>query len=91
MVSWKDGSEPWIHLKDLKESNPVELSEFANVLCIASRSTFVWWVHYTLKKHGIILLAMKSRLRKTTHKYGIEIPASIFHVEKIDTKTDNHF
>ena len=30
MVTWKDGSTAWIHLKDLKDSNPVELAEYAH-------------------------------------------------------------
>ena len=34
---------------------------------------------------------MKSRLRKTTHKYGIEIPTSVAHAEQIDTKNGNIF
>ena len=29
MVTWKDSSTAWIHLKDLKDSNPVELAEYA--------------------------------------------------------------
>ena len=29
LVRWKDGSESWIPLKDLKESHPVELAEYA--------------------------------------------------------------
>ena len=28
-VLWKDGSQQWISLKDLKESNPVEIAEYA--------------------------------------------------------------
>ena len=29
LVAWKDGSETWLPLKDQKESNPVEVAEFA--------------------------------------------------------------
>ena len=28
-VQWKDGSSQWIPLKTLKESNPIEVAEFA--------------------------------------------------------------
>ena len=29
LVKWKDESETWIPLKDMKESHPVEVAEFA--------------------------------------------------------------
>ena len=50
-----------------------------------------WWISYTLMKRDIILSYVKSYIRKTTHKYGIEIPTSIEHVHMIDTKDENHF
>ena len=34
---------------------------------------------------------MKSRIRKTTHKYGIELPTSQTHAYKIDRKNKNTF
>ncbi len=34
---------------------------------------------------------VKSRLRKTTHKYGIEIPTSVTHTEQMDAKNGNTF
>ena len=90
-MRWKDGSESWIHLKDLKESHPVELAEYAKARGIAQEPAFHWWVMYAMRKRDIILSAVKSRLRKTTHKYGIEIPTSIAQAEKIDANNGNHF
>jgi hypothetical protein len=34
---------------------------------------------------------VKHRIRKTTHKYGIEIPTSVEHAYRIDTKNGNTF
>ena len=34
---------------------------------------------------------MKSRIRKTAHKYGIELPTSQTHAYKIDRKNKNTF
>ena len=31
LVRWKDGSESWVHLKDLKESHPVNTAEYATL------------------------------------------------------------
>jgi hypothetical protein len=51
----------------------------------------VWWVPYTLRKRDVILSAVKSRIRKTTHKYGIEIPTSLVHGYEIDKKNGDSF
>ena len=71
LVIWKDQSKTWIPLKDHKESNPVEVAEFAKAWCIEDEPAFCWWVPYILRKRDYIILAVKSRVRKTTHKYGI--------------------
>ena len=42
-------------------------------------------------KRDVILSAVKSCIRKTTHKYGIEIPTSVEHAHKIDAKNGNTF
>ena len=91
LVKWKDGSESWIHLKDLKESHPVELAEYAKSRGIADEPAFIWWVPYTLRKRDIILSAVNKRIRKTTHKYGIELPTDASHGHKIDAKNGNTF
>ena len=86
-----DGSESWIHLKDMKESHPVEVAEFARARGITDELAFEWWVTYTLLKIDVILASVKSRIRKTTHKYGIELPTSQTHAYKIDRKNKNTF
>ena len=89
LVAWKDGSETWIPLKDLKESNPVEVAEFARARGIDDEPAFAWWVPYTLRKRDIIISKIKARIRKTTHKYGIEIPRSVEHAKELDEKNNN--
>jgi hypothetical protein len=86
LVRWKDQSESWIHLKDMKESHPVEVAEFAKVRGIADDLAFIWWVPCTLRKRDIILLAVRSHIRKATHKYRIEIPNNNEHAYEIDRK-----
>jgi len=71
LVQWADDSETWIPLRHMKESNPVEVADFARARGIANEPAFAWWVPYTLRKRDVILSAIKSRVRKTTHKYGI--------------------
>ena len=91
LVRWKDGSESWVPLKDLKESHPVEVAEFAKARGINDEPAFAWWVPYTLRKRDVILAAVKSRIRKTTHKYGIEVPNSVEHAYQVDKKNGDTF
>ena len=75
----------------MKESHPIKVAEFAKARGIANEPAFEWWVPYTLRKRDVILAAVKSRIRKTTHKYGVEVPTSQTHAYKIDTTNKNTF
>ena len=89
LVKWKGQSESWVKLSELKESHPVETAEFAKSRGIDDEAAFAWWVPHTLRKRNAIISAMKTRLRKTTHKYGIEIPTSVEHAMEVDQKNGN--
>ena len=89
LVKWRDQSESWVKLSELKESHPVETAEFAKSRGIDNESAFAWWVPHTLKKRNAIISAMKVRLRKTAQKYRIEIPTSVDHAMEIDRKNRN--
>ena len=89
LILWKDGDEQWIPLKDLKESHPVEVSEFTKARDISHKPAFSWWVPYRLRKHDVIFSAINTRIRKTMHKYGIEITRTIEHANNIDAKNGN--
>jgi hypothetical protein len=41
-VQWKDGSTSWEHLKDLKESHPVQVAEHAVANGIDAEPAFAW-------------------------------------------------
>ena len=88
-VKWKDGSVTWAPLKDLKESNPVEVAEYAKARGIKDKPAFAWWVPFTLRKRDAVISAVNLRVRKTTHKYGIEIPTSVEHAKEIDSRNKN--
>ncbi len=89
LVRWKSNATEWIPLKDMKESYPVQTAEFATSRGIHTEPAFTWWVPYTLRKRDVIISAVKARLRKTSHKYGKEIPTSIAHAYEIDKKNGN--
>ena len=91
LVLWKDGTEQWVPLKLLKEANPIEVAEFAVSKGIEEYPAFAYWVPYVLRKRDKIVASVNSRIRKTTHKYGIEVPTSISHAYEIDRKNNNTF
>jgi hypothetical protein len=84
-----DKSEQWIPLKDLKESNPVDVAEFAVARGISDEPAFDWWVPYTLRKKDNIIAAVKSRMKVNTHKYGIEVPRNLAHAKVLDERNNN--
>ena len=58
-ISWKDGTTSWEPLKNLKESNPVEVAEYAVANKIDHKPAFVWWVPFVLKTRKRIIKAVK--------------------------------
>ena len=84
LVEWKDGSTNWVSLKDIKESYPVKVAEFALATHISMEPAFAWWVPFVLKKRNRILAKVKSKYWHRTHKFGIRIPKSVEEARKID-------
>ena len=75
----------------MKEAHPVECAEFAKARGIQDEPAFAWWVPYTLRKRDVIISSVKARVRRTTHKYGFEVPRNLKHAYEIDTKNGNDF
>eukprot|EP00957_Ditylum_brightwellii_P011721 885126-Ditylum_brightwellii.AAC.1 len=42
-ILWKDKPESWVHLKDIKESHPIEVAKYATVCGIDDEPAFAWW------------------------------------------------
>ena len=72
-------------LKDMKGSNPADVVEFVKLSGIHDESAFVCWVPFTLMKGDVVIAAIKSRIRKTAHKYGIEVPTRVEHAYQLTT------
>ena len=90
LTEFKDGTTSWTRLADLKESNPVELADYAVAHELQDEPAFSWWVPYTLQKRQRIVAAVNSRYHKRTHKYGFEIPKSVEDAERIDQQNGDH-
>ena len=89
LVEWRDGSSNWVPLKELKESNPVEVAEYAVSCNIHEEPAFVWWVKDVLKQRNRIISKVKSKYWKTTHKFGIKLPHSVKEALEIDKQNGN--
>ena len=86
-IEWKDGSTTWEPLKELKESNPIEVSEYAIANKIDHAPAFAWWVPDTLHKRNRIIKAVKERALKRNYKYGIKVPRNVEEALEIDKET----
>ncbi len=65
-------------LKEIKESNPLEVAEYVKANHLEDEPAFKWWVPYVLRKPKHIIAAVKQRVKKNMHKkYGIRAPLTI--------------
>jgi hypothetical protein len=73
-VQWKDGTMTWEHLANRKESNPINVTEYAVAHGIHDEPAFAWWVLYMIKKRNRITTAVGKRATaKKNRKFGIRI------------------
>ena len=66
LVEWKDGGSHWIPLKDLKESNPIEVAEYAIANKIMHEPAFAWWVPKFIKRRDRNVFKLK--INSSRHK-----------------------
>ena len=83
-VEWADGTTSWEPLKNLKESNPIEVAEYAATQGLIEEPAFAWWAKYTLNRRKKIIKAVNKRYWKRTHKFGIRVPHSVQEAREID-------
>ena len=87
----KDHSTQWFKLKDLKESNPLEVAEYVKNNQLEDEPAFKWWVPFTIRKRNRILSAMRKRYFRIQQKFGIEIPKNVERALQIDKETGTTF
>ena len=89
-VRWKDQSTSWVPLSGIKESNPVQVAEYAYASKIADQQAFRWWISKVLKKRDCIVSRLKTlRCRKGRMKFGIDVPGSVEDAMKLDEANQN--
>jgi hypothetical protein len=88
-VEWKYGTTSWDRLVDVKESNTVEVSEYAAAKSLLNTPSFVSWYPYVLKKRSRIIAAVTKRYHKWIHKFGIEVHKIWDDCVRLDKENDN--
>mmetsp|Transcript_11237 Transcript_11237/g.16168 ORF Transcript_11237/g.16168 Transcript_11237/m.16168 type:complete len:1367 (+) Transcript_11237:2028-6128(+) len=88
-VEWKDGSTSWLSLKDLKNSNAVDVAEYAKANRIEHEPAFDWWVHDVLKRKDRLIKMARSHRLKIGYKFGLRIPDSVEEALDIDRENGN--
>jgi hypothetical protein len=86
LVSFSNGEKQWLPLRTVKESNPVELAEYAVNNKLNLEPAFIWWVPYTIRKQDRIIQKVKAKYWRTTHKFGIRVPKSVEEAVQIDNE-----
>jgi hypothetical protein len=84
LIQWHDGSATWNKMKDVKDSYPVQLAEYAVENALEQEPVFRWWVAHVLKKRERIIKKVKSSCWAKTHKYGFEVPKTYLDCIRID-------
>jgi hypothetical protein len=88
-VEWKYGNTSWERLEYLKESNPVEVDEYAATKNLLHIPEFVWWDPDVLKKCTIIIAAVTKSYNKRSHKLVIKVRKSWDDYMRLDKENNS--
>ena len=88
---WKNGTEQWTPLSVMKNSNPVEVAEFAVAKGVDRDTAFIWCVSYKLRLRERIIAGVNSRVKWVTHKYGVELLRTLQEAYAFDENNGNTF
>ena len=69
----------------------MEAAEYAVANQLDKEPAFAWWVQDVLKHKKRIILKVKSRYWKTTHRYGIRLPHSVEEALELGRKSNTDY
>ena len=55
-------------MKDLKESNPIEVADYVAAMKLTNEPAFKWWVPYVLRNLDRIVASVIQHVKKKRHK-----------------------
>ena len=83
-VEWKDGSTSWLSLRELKNSNSVEVAQYAIDNRIDAEPAFDWWVHDVIRRKKRLIKMSQSHRLRTGYKFGLRVPNTVEEALEID-------
>ena len=83
-IKWKYWSSTWNQVKEVKDSFPVQLTEYTVLNKITNEPSFAWWIKKVPKKRDMIISMTASRYWQNTHKNGLRIPHTVKESIEID-------
>ena len=89
-VKWESGETTFIALKDIKESNPIEIAEYAKAHGIDKEPAFAWWIPSAIKRRNVKISKAATRIRKKM-KFGISIPDNYEEAVDLDRENGNTY
>ena len=75
-------------MNNIKETNPIEVSEYAIANALQNEPAFAWWVNTALKRGNIMIGRVARRVRKNV-KFGITIPKNYDEAVELDRISNN--
>ena len=91
LIDWIDGSQSWIPLHRIKQSNPIETAEYAVSRSLQNEPAFAWWVNHTLKKRDHFISKLKTVVKNKQLKYGLRVPRNVSEAYEIDKANGNDY
>ena len=79
-----------IHINDIKDTNPIEISEYAKENKIDKEPEFSWWLLSSLKFRKVMVCKEAMIVRMNT-KFGIDIPDTYDEVIELDRINSNTY
>jgi hypothetical protein len=76
-------------LKQLKESNPIEVTEYAKANQLDAEPAFDWWVTTVLQRQKWLIKTAPTRHKRAGYKFGVDLPRSIAEVKELDRQNGN--
>ena len=73
----------FIALQDIKETNPVEISEYVLANQLEKEPEFSWWIRTALKRRDTMTSKVYRRVRKKM-KFGIHLPDTYEEAVRMD-------
>ena len=70
-VQWTDDLRTWIPLSTIKESNPIEPSQYCKIRKIDDQPAMVWWVDSALKNNERVIKSLHHQIPKKEIKFGV--------------------